>query len=164
MDWFCPKIFHQLDQVTSVGIGTHYPLHATEEARGAIAAVEDLYEMEKKKVENFMESSVEDKMDKVQFVAGMALAHTTKHFKENHAHWHHHGEHQGEHQHYHHHGEHQGEHQHKPCPFKKAVDAAKALHATDEARKAIAAVENLYELEKKKVDGMASAARSALFV
>ena len=52
----------------------------------------------------------------------------------------------------------------KPCPFKKAVDAAKAMHATDEAQKAIAAVEDLYELEKKKVDGVVASAQKNIFV
>jgi len=179
MDWFCPKIFHQLDQVTSVGIGTHYPLdaptsfkleiesivakneggekkpcpfkkavdaakelHATDEARTAIAAVEDLYELEKKKVEKFMETSIEDKMN---FAA--------QHFA-------HHGDHH-HHHHQHHHGSMMGK---KPCPFKKAVDAAKALYATEEARTAIAAVEDLYELEKTKVGGMMASAQKQIFV
>jgi hypothetical protein len=26
MDWFCPRIYHELERVNSVGISTHYPL------------------------------------------------------------------------------------------------------------------------------------------
>merc|ERR1719313_1024255 len=28
MDWFCPRIYHQLDKVNSIGLATHYPLKA----------------------------------------------------------------------------------------------------------------------------------------
>jgi len=175
MDWFCPKIYHQLDQVTSVGIGTHYPLdaptafkleiesivakngegkkpcpfktavdaakelYATDEARSAIAAVEDLYYKMEKKVEKFTETSIEDKVN----FAVQRFAH------------------HGDHHHHQHHHHMMGK---KPCPFKKAVDAAKAMHATDEAQKAIAAVEDLYELEKKKVDGVVASAQKNIFV
>jgi len=26
MDWFCPRLYHQLDKVNSIGLATHYPL------------------------------------------------------------------------------------------------------------------------------------------
>jgi hypothetical protein len=28
MDWFCPRLYHQLDKVNSIGLATHYPLKA----------------------------------------------------------------------------------------------------------------------------------------
>lgn len=28
MDWFCPRVYHQLDKVNSIGFATHYPLDA----------------------------------------------------------------------------------------------------------------------------------------
>jgi hypothetical protein len=28
MDWFCPRLYHQLDKVNSIGLATHYPLEA----------------------------------------------------------------------------------------------------------------------------------------
>jgi hypothetical protein len=100
MDWFCPKIVHQLDPVTSVGIGTHYPLDAPTSFKLEIESIVAKNEGGEK----------------------------------------------------------------KPCPFKKAVDAAKELHATDEARTAIAAVEDLYELKKTKVGGMMASAQKQIFV
>jgi hypothetical protein len=39
MDWFCPRLYHELDKVNMVGVGTHYPLEEPVEFQLELASL-----------------------------------------------------------------------------------------------------------------------------
>merc|ERR1711990_862788 len=49
MDWFCPRIYHELDRVNMLGIGTHYPLEEPEAFQVELASISTQESTEPKK-------------------------------------------------------------------------------------------------------------------
>jgi hypothetical protein len=49
MDWFCPKIYHELHRVNMLGFGTHYPLEEPEAFEVELASISTQESTEPKK-------------------------------------------------------------------------------------------------------------------